>query len=69
MLRDHRQIAGPSAAVNRVPVCGSWRYSKKLIPLVSEESSFFNHIITAERPPALTLGAVQGSAQARPGFV
>lgn len=37
---------------------------EELIQLVSEESSFFNHIITAERPPGLSLGAVQGSAKA-----
>ena len=43
---------------------GSRRYSKELIQLVSEESSFFNHIITAERPPGFTLGAVQGSVKA-----
>lgn len=39
-------------------------YGKELIQLVSEESSFFNHIITAERPPGFSLGAVQGSAKA-----
>lgn len=37
---------------------------KELIQLVSKESSFFNHIITAERPPGSSLGAVQGSAKA-----
>lgn len=49
-----------AAAVNRPRVDGS----KELIQLVSQESSFFNHIITAERPPGSSRGAVQGSAQA-----
>lgn len=37
---------------------------KELIQLVSEESSFFNHIIAAEWPPGFSSGAVQGSAKA-----
>lgn len=37
---------------------------KELIQLVSEASSFFNHIITAERRPGFSSGAVQGSAKA-----
>lgn len=37
---------------------------KELIQLASGESSFFNHIITAERPPGFSLGAVQGSVKA-----
>lgn len=37
---------------------------KELIQLVSQESSFFNHIITAEWPPGFSSGAVQGSAKA-----
>lgn len=40
------------------------RRGKALIQLTSQQSSFLDHIVTAERPPGLGSGAVQGSAEA-----